>query len=36
VPLLTSSGCSTGGQPVDRRLWTVHHGMARTNLLHLL
>ena len=27
---------STGGQPVDRRLWTAHHGAARANLLHVL
>lgn len=23
-----------GGQPVDRRLWTVQYGAARVNLLH--
>ncbi len=25
-----------GGQPVDRRLWAAHHGVARTNLAHVL
>jgi hypothetical protein len=36
VSSLTSSGCPAGGQPVDRRLWTVHDGVARVNLLHVL
>jgi hypothetical protein len=36
VPSMTSSGSPAGGQPVDRRLWTVRHGMAWVNLLRLL
>ncbi|WP_127355202.1 nucleotidyl transferase AbiEii/AbiGii toxin family protein [Actinacidiphila soli] len=26
----------SGGQPVDRRLWTVHHGVVRPNLPNVL
>src|SRR4051794_27326266 len=36
VPPPPSSGCPAAGQPVDRRLWTAHHGVARVNLLHML
>jgi hypothetical protein len=34
--LLVAPGSFNGGQPVDRRLWTVHDRVARIDLVHVL